>query len=70
MYTNTLPLNIDGSESAMTEPVERYGVLVYVESHPDYASCDFKIDPADTVGLAIFREFAAKIHEHYKSLKP
>jgi hypothetical protein len=70
MYTNTLPLNIAGSEQAITEPVERYGVLVYVDADPDTCSCSFKIDPNDEEGLAIFREFAAKINERYNKLKP
>ncbi len=70
MYTNTLPLNIAGSERAKTEPVERYGVLVYVDADPEIESCSFKIEPDDEVGLAIFRQFAAKINERYKSLVP
>jgi hypothetical protein len=68
MYTNTLILNIAGAERAKEEPLERYGILVYVESEPDYCSCDFKIDPLDEKGIAIFREFASKMLEHYKSL--
>lgn len=68
MYTHTLNLNISGAERAITEPVERYGVLVYVDSDPDVVGCDFKIDPADTKGIAIAREFFAKMAEHYKTL--
>lgn len=69
MYANTLDLNIAGAERAIVEPVERYGVLVYVDSDPDSCGCDFKIDPADTEGIKIFSEFAAKMAEHFKSLK-
>lgn len=68
MYEHTLDLNIAGAERAIVEPVERYGVLVYVDSDPDSCGCDFKIDPLDLEGLKIFREFAAKMAEHYKSL--
>jgi hypothetical protein len=69
MYTNTIDLNIAGAERAITEPVERYGVLVYVDSDPDIVGCDFKIDPNDEKGISLFREFASRMVEHYKSLK-
>lgn len=68
MYTNTLDLNIAGAERAITEPVERYGVLIYLNADPDYVSCDFKINEDDTKGIEIFREFAAKMAAHYKTL--
>jgi hypothetical protein len=69
MYTHTLHIQIAGAERAQTEPIERYGIKVYVESDPDYVGSDFKIEPGDEKGIAIFREFAAKMHEHYKSLQ-
>ncbi len=69
MYANDLHLQIAGAERAIVEPMERYGILVYVDQDPDFTSCDFKIDPADNDGITIFREFAAKMAEHYKSLK-
>jgi hypothetical protein len=59
-----------GSQFAILAPVKRYGISVYVDSDPDVSGPDFIIDPADTEGLAIFREFAAKINEHYNKLKP
>jgi hypothetical protein len=68
MYTNTLHLQIAGAEKAITEPVERYGVQVYVDSDPDIVGCDFKIDPADSKGISLFREFASRMAEHYKTL--
>lgn len=68
MYANDLHLQIAGSERAIVEPVERYGINVYVDSDCDWSGSDFMIDPADTEGLKIFREFAAKMAAHYKSL--
>lgn len=68
MYENTLDLNIDGAEMAVREPVERYGVLVYVDADPDDVGCNFRIDPLDTEGIKIFREFAARMAAHYKTL--
>jgi hypothetical protein len=68
MYDSNLHLQIAGAERAIVEPVERYGVQVYVDSDPDFVGCDFKIDPLDEKGLTIFREFASKMKEHYKSL--
>ena len=55
--------------SAATRPVERHGVMVYMNADPDYAGPDFIIDENDKQGIAIFREFAAKMAAHYKSLK-
>jgi hypothetical protein len=69
IYTNTLDLNIAGAERAIAEPIDQFGILVYVNADPDYVACDFKIDPADEKGIAIFREFAAKIAAHYNTLK-
>lgn len=64
-----LDLQIAFAEEAVTKPVERYGVNIYVDSNPDDVAQDFTIDPADTQGIEIFREFAAKMVAHYKSLK-
>lgn len=69
IYRNTLDLQIAGAERAITEPIERYGIGVYVDADPDSCGADFMIDPADNEGIAIFREFAAKMAAHYKSLK-
>ena len=57
-----------GAEKAATKPVEWYGVSVYVDVDSDSAGADFIIDPADTEGIAIFRDFAAKMAAHYKTL--
>jgi hypothetical protein len=70
MYpTDQLTLLKQTSEAAITKPVERYGVGVYVDTDPDIVGSDIYIDPADTKGIEIFREFAAKMAVHYKSLK-
>lgn len=58
-----------GAQNVIIAPVERYGVQVYVDSDPDCSGPDFIIDPADTEGLKILREFAAKMAEHYKTLR-
>ena len=68
MYEHTLELNIAGAEMGITEPVDRYGVRVYINSDPDYVSCNFKIDEEDNDGIAIFQEFAARMAAHYKTL--
>lgn len=60
--------NITGAQNVIIFPVERYGVYVYVDSDPDYVSPDFVIDPADEKGIELFREFAAKMAVHYKTL--
>lgn len=44
-------------------------VKVYVDCNPDDVGPDIFIDPADTEGLKIFREFAAKMVVHYQTLK-
>jgi len=59
---------INGAEQAITRPVERYGVKVYVDSDPDIIAPDFAIDPADEKGLEIFRRFCGQMAEHYKTL--
>jgi hypothetical protein len=46
----------------------RVGIEVYVGTFADVSGPSFVIDPADTKGVAIFREFASKMAEHYKSL--
>lgn len=69
MYTKSiLDLQIAFAEEAITKPVIRYGVNVYVDSCPDDVAQDFRIDPLDTEGIKIFREFAAKMAAHYKTL--
>jgi hypothetical protein len=57
------------AERAAVKPVLRYGVGVYVDTDPDVCGADFVIDPEDQGGLKIFREFAAKMAAHYKTLK-
>lgn len=64
-----LDLQITFAEEAITKPVVRYGVNVYVDTDPDDIAPDIYIDPADEQGIAIFREFAAKMAEHYNTLK-
>lgn len=66
----TIPELIKTTEAAMAKPVERYGVLVYIDTDPDGCGNDMYIDPLDEKGLAIFRDFATKMAEHYKSLIP
>jgi hypothetical protein len=69
MYTcNTIPDMITSIEHIVSNPIERQGVLVYVDADPDFASADFQIDPADTKGLEIFRQFCRDMAEHYKHL--
>jgi hypothetical protein len=46
----------------------RVGIEVYVGTFTDVSGPSFVIDPADAKGIAIFREFAAKLAAHYKSL--
>jgi hypothetical protein len=46
----------------------RIGIEVYVGTFTDVSGPDFVIDPQDEKGIAIFREFASKMAEHYKSL--
>jgi hypothetical protein len=69
MYANTLHLQIAGAERSTTEPVEIYGISVYVDTDPDICGYDMLIEPGDKEGISIFREFAAKMAAHYKSLK-
>lgn len=66
---NPLQDQIIGADHATTKEVARYGVRVFVDTDPDWIAPDFVIDPTDEKGLAIFREFAAKMIEHYKSLQ-
>jgi hypothetical protein len=69
MYTyyniNQLQAN---AQDATIKPVIAIGVSVYVNTNPDDVSPDFIIDPTDTKGITIFREFASKMAEHYKTL--
>jgi hypothetical protein len=55
--------------AAATRPVERHGVMVYMNADPDFAGPDFIIHRKDAHGIAIFREFAAKMAAHYNTLK-
>ena len=64
---NPIKYQIAGAERA-AKAIERKGVLVYIDSDPDFIAADFHIDPNDEKGLSIFREFAAKMAEHYKTL--
>lgn len=59
---------VTGAQSAIAAPVGRYGVSVYVDSDPDWSGPDFIIDPADTEGIKLFREFASKMAAHYNTL--
>lgn len=68
MYKNLTRL-ILGAECAVKDSVDRYGISVYVDTDPDDIAPDIYIHPADEKGLAIFREFAAKMAAHYKTLK-
>jgi hypothetical protein len=64
----TIPELIKTTEAAVTWPVKAHGVLVFVDTNPDDIAPDIYIDPLDEEGLKIFREFASKMAEHYKSL--
>lgn len=67
-YSNIGEL-IQSTEAAITKPVERYGVGVYVDTDPDWVGNDIYIDPADTEGIKIFRKFAAEFAAHLNTLK-
>lgn len=69
MYTNDLHLQIAGTEKGMIEKITQ-DVMIYIDSEPDYVGPDFVIKASDKVGIKIFREFAAKMAAHYKSLNP
>jgi hypothetical protein len=56
------------AEAATRKPVTRYGVIVHVDSDSDWAGPDFVIEPLDLEGLKIFKEFASKMANHYKTL--
>jgi len=66
------PYNIQdlhkSADAATAVDIERQGILVFVNGDPDYCAADFFIDPHDKAGIAIFREFAQKMAEHYKNL--
>lgn len=69
MYTQDQLKNITASaEAAITKPVVRYGIGVYVDTDPDWIGSDIYISNQDTKGIEIFREFAAKMAAHYKTL--
>jgi hypothetical protein len=67
---NPIPVLIASTEAAIKKPIERLGVVVYVECNPDDVGPDIYIDPTDKAGITIFHDFLAKINEHYKSLVP
>jgi hypothetical protein len=67
MYPD-LPFQIALAESAATAPID-IDVLVYVDSDPDSCGPNMQILASDKEGIEIFREFAAKMAAHYKSLK-
>lgn len=69
MYEHTpIQDQLTGAQEADKKYINRYGVYVYVDVDPDWTGPDFFIDQADTEGITIFREFAAKMAEHYKTL--
>lgn len=58
----------ESADAAAAVDIERQGILVFVNGDPDYCVPDFFIDPKDEAGIAIFREFAQKMADHYKNL--
>ncbi len=65
---NNIPEMQENAEDCVSRPVKRYGVQIYHDEDADWSGSSFVIDPADVVGLAIYREFCKKMSEHYKSL--
>lgn len=65
----TISDNYAGASTAVIKQVERYGISIHVDTDSDWCGPDFIIDPADTEGIKIFREFAARMAAHYKTLK-
>ena len=65
-YYNLVDLS-DRAKDAQTFK-EKKDISVYVGSDPDYVDADIVIDFRDKKGLEIFREFAGRMAEHYKSL--
>lgn len=63
-----IPDLIKTSEAAITWPVKAHGISVYIDTNPDDIAPDIYIDPADEKGIELFREFAAKMAAHYKSI--
>lgn len=47
----------------------RTGIEIYVGSFPDVSGPDLVIDPLDHKGVELFKEFAAKLSNHYKTIK-
>lgn len=68
MTYRDLPYQIRMAEHAVVVPIDQQ-VLVYIDCDPDDCAEDITILASDEKGIAIFREFAAKMAEHYKSLK-
>jgi hypothetical protein len=46
----------------------RTGIEIYVGSFPDVSGPDLVIDPNDHKGVELFREFAAELADHYKTV--
>lgn len=57
---------IDDNIQGCQVPIEQ--VSVFVDRCPDYAPVAIWIDKDDTVGLAIFEEFRAKMKTHFQTL--
>lgn len=66
-----LTANIDNyvTHDANKSDFWRVGIEVYVGTFTDVSGPSFVIDPTDAKGIEIFREFAARMAAHYKSLK-
>ena len=56
------------SVNAHTGDFYRTGIEIYVGSFPDVSGPDLVIDPMDHKGVELFKEFAAKLAEHYKTI--
>lgn len=69
MYSNYDTQKLSDLTTKAAAEADQYGVYVFVESDPDWCGPDIHIDPQDTAGIAIFREFAQKMADHYKNLK-
>jgi hypothetical protein len=46
----------------------RTGIEIYVGGFPDVSGPDLVIDPTDHKGVELFKEFAAKLADHYKTV--
>jgi hypothetical protein len=66
MY-NDLTYQLAGAERGSVCDISK-DVMVYIDGEPDFGSYDFMINASDRKGMAIFREFARKMKEHFKTL--